>query len=233
MNLLKGPQGNVLMPNNGTPDLTVVGICADTRNDGLSSETTPAAFIPYTLVAPPGRTLAIRSQNNSAAILNSVRAEVKAMNPQLPVQNTSTIEQAIEQQSQQPRFTMALFTLFAVAGLALATVGLFSVLSYLVTCRTREIGVRMALGAQRGDVLSLILKDGGGLAGLGILVGTIASVGVARFVASQMELFKINSLDPVSFAVVVAVLSAVALAACWLPARRAARVDPMIALRHE
>lgn len=233
MDLLKGPQGNVLMPNNGSPDLAVVGICADTRNDGLASETTPAAFIPFTLAAPLGRTLAIRSTDNSAAIFNSVRAELKEMNPQMPLQNTSTIEQALAQEAAQPRFTMALFTLFAAVGLALATVGLFSVLSYLVTCRTREIGVRMALGAQRGDVLRLILKDGGGLAGLGILLGTIASLGVAHFVASQMELFKTNSTDPVSFAVVIALLSAVALAACWLPARRAARVDPMIALRHE
>jgi ABC-type antimicrobial peptide transport system permease subunit len=221
------------MPNNGSPDLTVVGICADTHNDGLSSQTTPAAFIPFTLVAPPGRTLAIRSRDNSAAVLNAVRAEVKAMNPQLPVENTSTIEQAMAQERAQPRFTMALFTLFGAVGLVLAMVGLFSVLSYLVTCRTREIGVRMALGAQRGDVLRLILKHGGGLAALGILVGTLASLGVARFVGSQLELFKINSLDPFSFAVVIALLSAVALAACWLPARRAARVDPMVALRHE
>jgi putative ABC transport system permease protein len=233
LNLLKQQIPNLFIPENATAELTVVGICADTHNDGRTSDTTPAAFIPYTLAAPPNRTLAIRSRENSASIFNSLRDEVKALNPQLPVQNTSTLEMAMAQESAQPRFTMALFSLFAVAGLALATVGLFSVLSYLVTCRTREIGVRMALGAQRGDVLRLVLKDGSALAGLGILVGTIASVGVVRFVGSQMELFKINSLDPVSFAVVISLLSAVALAACWLPARRAARVDPMIALRHE
>jgi putative ABC transport system permease protein len=128
---------------------------------------------------------------------------------------------------------MSLFAFFAAVGLVLATVGLFSVLSFLVSRRTREIGVRMALGAQRRDVMELVLKDGGRLAGWGILVGTIASVGAVRIVGSQVDLFQINSTDPVSFAAVVVLLGLVAMLACWLPARRAAKVDPMVALRHE
>jgi ABC-type antimicrobial peptide transport system permease subunit len=155
------------------------------------------------------------------------------MDPLLPVSNTRTMQQSIAEQSAQPKFTMALFTFFAAVGLALATVGLFSVLSFLVSRRTREIGVRMALGAQRGDVMRLVLKDGGRLAGLGILLGTIASVGAARVVRSQVDLFQINSIDPVSFGAVILLLCLVALLASLLPARRAAKVDPMVSLRHE
>jgi putative ABC transport system permease protein len=231
--LLQNVPGSVFISSNGSPDLVVVGICADTRNNGLTSETQPTAFIPFTIVAPPGRTLAIRARGEPATLFNAVRGEVHAMDPQLPVGNTQTVEKAMMEQRLQPRFTMALFSLFAGVGLALATVGLFSVLSYLVTLRTREIGVRMALGAQRADVLGLVLKDGGLLAGLGIVIGAIASIGAARFVGSRVELFQVNSIDPVCFAVVILVLSVVALAACWFPARRAASVNPTEALRSE
>jgi putative ABC transport system permease protein len=227
------PARRVLFPNNSSPDFTIVGICADAHNDGLTSATLPAAFVPFTVAAPTWRTLAIRSGADAAVTFNSVRNVVAAMDPLLPVGNTRTVQQSISEQTAQPRFTMALFTLFAAVGLALSTVGLFSVLSFLVSRRTREIGVRMAMGAQRGDVIRLVLKGGGRLAGLGILVGTFASVGAARIVRSQMDLFQINSIDPVSFGAVIVLLSLVAMLACWLPARRAAKVDPMVSLRHE
>ena len=233
LDLLKPTPSSALFSTNSSPDLTVVGICADTRNNGLGGEAQPVALIPFTTVAPPGRTLAIRSGVDPAAIFNSVRKAVADLDPQLPVGNTRTLEQSIDEQTAQPRFTMALFTLFAAFGLALATVGLFSVLSFLVSRRTREIGVRMALGAQRGDVLRLVLKDGGRLAGLGILVGSIASIGAARVIASQVGLFHVSSFDPVSFVTVIVLLGWVALAACWIPARRAASVNPTEALRSE
>ncbi|MBN9693072.1 MAG: ABC transporter permease [Verrucomicrobia bacterium] len=233
IDLLQRSGGSVFFPTNSSPDLTVVGICADTLNNGLTSETSPIALIPFTAVAPPGRTVTIRSQGAPAALFNALRAEVAEIDSQLPLGNTRTVEQSLMEQRAQPRFAMTLFSLFAAVGLALATVGLFSVLSYLVTRRTREIGVRMALGAQPGDVLALVLKDGGRLAGLGILIGTIASLGAARVVGSQVELFQVTSTDPVAFVAVIALLGFVALAACWLPARRAAGVDPMVALRSE
>ncbi len=233
LDLLKNLPNSVLFLTNISPVLTVVGICADTRNNGLTRETQPTALIPFTLVAPGGRTLAIRSHGEPAAIFNALRREVTAMDSQLPVANTRTIEESMKDQTAQPRFTMALFSLFAVVGLALATVGLFSVLSYLVSRRTREIGIRMALGAQRHQVLGLVLKDGGRLAGLGILIGIIASLGVARFVGSQVDLYHVKAIDPVSFVTVIVVLGTVALLACWLPARRAASVNPNEALRSE
>ena len=231
--LFKKLSGAVLLATNLSPELTVIGICADTRNNGLTQEAQPTALIPYTLVAPPGRTLAIRAQGEPAAIFNAVRREVTALDSQLPLGNTRTIEESMKEQTAQPRFTMALFSLFAAVGLALATVGLFSVLSYLVSRRTREIGIRMALGAQRHQVLGLVLRDGGRLAGLGILIGTVASLGVARFVGSQVGLYHVKAIDPVSFVSVIVMLGSVALLACWLPARRAASVNPNEALRSE
>jgi putative ABC transport system permease protein len=233
VDLLEVRPGPVFYPSNSSPDLTVVGICADTRDYGLTGETQPTVFIPFTTVAPPSRTLAIRMRGEPAAIFNTVREIVRAMDPLLPVGNTRTIEQSMAEQKLQPRFTMALFSLFAAVGLALATVGLFSVLSYLVTRRTREIGVRMALGAQRLDVLRLVLKDGVRLAGLGILIGTAASIGAARLLGSRVALYKMDALDPLSFTLVIVLLALVALAACWFPARRAASVNPMEALRTE
>jgi len=233
LDLLKGPNGSVLFPSNSSPDVTVIGVYADTRNNGLTSKPRPGVLVPYTLVAPPDRTLAIRTYGNSTALMNAVREQVRLMDAQLPVRNVRTFEDALRDETVQPRFTMALFSLFAVFGLALATAGIYSVLSYLVSQRTREIGVRMALGAQRRDVLGLILKDGGRLAGLGILLGTLASLAAARLVASQIELFGVAATDLVSFLGVVLLLSLISAIACWLPARRATKVDPMTALRYD
>jgi putative ABC transport system permease protein len=233
LDILKGQGGPAFFPRNSSPEVTVIGVCADTLNDGLTSKPRPAALVPYTLVGPPDRTLAIRSYGEASAVINAVREQVRLMDPQMPVGNVRTIEDALRDQTVQPRFTMALFSLFAVVGLALATAGIYSVLSYLVSQRTREIGVRMALGAQRGDVLGLILKDGGQLAVLGILFGTLASLGAARLLASQIELFNVAATDLFSFLGVVLLLSLVCAIACWLPARRASRIEPMEALRYE
>jgi predicted permease len=233
VDLLKGSFGPVLVRSNAVPEVTVIGVCADTRNNGLAKETLPTAFLPFTVVAPRGRTVAVRSSLDTASIINAIRAEVKAIDPLLPVRNAGAVERALSQQTAQPRFMMALFSLFAAVGLTLATVGLFSVLSYLVARRSREIGVRMALGAQRADVLKLVLKDGGRLAALGIFVGTLGSLAAVRLVGSQVDLFQVGSIDPVSFGAVIALLAVVALAACWFPARRAASVNPAEALRGE
>jgi ABC-type antimicrobial peptide transport system permease subunit len=128
---------------------------------------------------------------------------------------------------------MALFSLFALLGLALAMAGIYSVLSYLVSRRTHEIGLRMALGAQRVDVFRLIFKSGGKLVGAGLGVGVLAGLGVARVLRSQLQLFKVTTADPFSFIGVVVLLSLVAAVACWIPARRATKVDPMVTMRYE
>jgi len=143
------------------------------------------------------------------------------------------INEALSLQTVQPRFTMVLFSLFAALGLALAAAGIYSVLSYAVTRRTHEIGVRMALGARRTDVLRLIFKTGARLVGPGMVIGMLASLGAARILRSQIELFGVPTADPLSFLGVVTVLGGVATAACVIPARRAATTDPMKALRYE
>jgi putative ABC transport system permease protein len=233
LDLLKQPIKEVLYSSNASPDFTVIGVFADTRNDGLASNPQPVVLIPYTRVAPPDRTLAVRVSGSLTGLMNAIRAQAKTMDPQLPLGNERTIQQALEDSTGQPRFTMVLFSLFGVIGLALAAAGIYSVLSYSVAQRTREIGVRMALGARQGDVLRLVLKDGGWLAGPGILAGALAGAGAARLLASQIELFKVGPSDLVSFLGVALLLLCVSAAACWLPARRAAKTDPLKALRYE
>ena len=234
VDLLAGtPGGNVFFATNGGPELTVVGICADTLNDGLARDTQPAAFIPFTLVAPSGRTLAFRTRLDPAVLFKTIREQVHSLDASMPLGTHRTLDEAMAEQTSQPRFTMTLFSLFATAGLTLAGVGLFSVLSYLVTRRTREIGVRMALGAQRSDVLGLVFKEGGRWVALGLLIGLVASVAATRLLGSQVSLHGVGTFDPLSLVAVAIVLAAIALLACWLPARRAARVEPMVALRSE
>jgi putative ABC transport system permease protein len=213
------------------PEVTIVGVMANTRNNGLRGAPAPAAMLPYSIVGQQQRTLAVRSAGDPNLLLNPVRAQVRAMDSEQPLGRPITLSEIVEQEVVQPRFTMALFTAFAVLGLALAAAGIYSVLSFHVTRRTHELGVRMALGAPRRHVLGLMLTMGGRLVAAGLVIGLAASVASTRLLRSQ--LFGVEAADPLAYVAVIAVLAIVTLVACYIPARRAAGVDPIVALRQE
>ena len=213
------------------PEVTIVGVMANTRNSGLRTEPAPAVVLPFTVIAPNQRTLALRTAGDPNLLLNPVRAQVQAMDAEQPLGRPITLAEILGQEVIQPRFTMALFSAFAALGLALAAAGIYSVLSFHVTRRTHELGVRMALGAPRRHVLGLMLTMGGRLVIAGLALGVAASVASTRLLRSQ--LFGVQPADPLTYAAGALALGLVALIACYIPARRAAGVDPMVALRQE
>jgi len=228
---LERPPSRTVVDTSRPPVVTIVGVIADTRNAGLRSDPEPAVVIPYTIVAAAGRTLAVRATGDANLLLNPIRALVRDMDADQPLGRPFTLADVLNQEVVQPRFTMALFTVFAALGLALAAAGIYSVLSFHVTRRTHELGIRRALGAPRSHVLGLLLGMGGRLVLMGLAVGIPASLAATTLLRSQ--LFGVQAADPVSYAVVAIALGAVALVACYIPARRAANVDPMVALRQD
>jgi putative ABC transport system permease protein len=208
-----------------------VGVIANTRNAGLRDDPFPALVVPYSIVAPPQRLLAVRSAFNPTLMINPVRAQVRALDAAQPLNRPIALNEVLEQEILQPRFTMALFSVFAALGLALAAAGVYSVLSFHVTRRTHELGVRVALGAPRRHVLGLMLTMGGRLVLVGLVLGIGVSLASTRLLRSQ--LFGVLPGDPLAYVAVSVLLSVVALVACYIPARRAAGVDPMVVLRQE
>jgi putative ABC transport system permease protein len=221
----------VLMPAGNNSDLMIVGVIGDTKNGGMADATRPAVYVPYTMIAPPDRQIAVRTAGPPLAMANAVREKVRELDKGVPLRRPVTLDEVLGEETQQPRFNMALFSGFAALGLTLAAIGIYSVISYTVTQRVHEIGVRMALGAKRSDILRLVLLMVARVAGLGLVIGICGSVLLERVL--RFEMFAKTSFDFVSLVAVVFALSVVALLAAWMPAFRAGNLDPVTALRHE
>ena len=232
LGLLAEPPPRTLIDVSRGAEVTIVGVIADTRNEGLREPTRPSVVLPYTIVGAPSLLMAVRAAaGDPLQLLNPVRAEVRAMDDEQPLGRPITLSEIIGDAVVQPRFTMAMFSTFAGLGLVLAAIGIYSVLSFHVTRHTPELGLRMALGAPRGRVVGLMLGMGARLVLAGLAIGLVASVAATRLL--QQQLFGVRATDPVAYAVVIPVLGAIAFLACYLPARRAASVDPMVALRQD
>jgi putative ABC transport system permease protein len=207
----------------------IIGVVGDIRHRALETQPFPAMYLP---TYATGRTnLVIRTQGDPTSITTAVRKEVQALDPDQPVADVKTMEQWVDSAVAGPRYRTLLLGLFALLALVLASTGIYGVMSYSVAQRTHEIGVRMALGARQLDVLKLVVLQGMGLVLIGVAVGLVGAFALTRVMASL--LFGVGAKDPVTFAVVAALLSLVAFVACYIPARRATKVDPLVALRYE
>jgi putative ABC transport system permease protein len=215
------------------PWWTVVGVVGDVHQQGLDAAPMMEFYVPHTQWPFPDSdmTVAIRTANSPAAIAAAARHAIRSLDANQPISRIMPLEEYIGLSVQRRRFSLFLIGMFAAIALVLSMVGIYGVTSYTVAQRTREIGIRLALGAQRRDVIALVLGEGTLLIVGGLALGLAVSAVLTRFLASM--LFEVRPTDPATFALVTTLLGAVAIFACWLPARRAMRVDPMIALRHQ
>jgi putative ABC transport system permease protein len=209
----------------------IVGVYNDVRNAGPKDDQFPEIDVPFYQSPWPGAAVAVRTAGPPTGVQQSVAAVIRSMDPDLPMAGVKTMEQLIDESKSNDRFTTALFASFAAVALVLAAFGIYGVMAFAVAQRTHEIGLRMALGAGRGQVLGGILREGLVTAVIGVVLGSGGAYLVGR--AMQGMLYDIGAFDPLAFGVVAATLLACAIVACLVPARRAASVDPMVALRDE
>ena len=216
----------------------VVGVVSDVRATGLDEEPVPEFYLP--MVQAPGAawswtdrtmTAVARAQGDAVPLMTPLRRAVAEVDPSLPLYNLGTMQGRLLDSLAQSRFSTMLLTAFGAIALALAAIGVYGIISYGVAQRTQEIGIRMALGARHGDVLAMVVRHGAALAGIGLVVGLAGALALSRLVSSL--LFRVSPTDPPTFATGMVVLTAVAILAAAIPARRAARTDPMLALRNE
>jgi putative ABC transport system permease protein len=226
----ENPIGRVLHQVANTRNFTVIGMVGDVRSSALNQES-PALYFPSASGVWPLMDVVVRTDGDADAILPVIRQKVRELDPQLPLANVRTMEEWVSNTAAQPRLNAQLLAVFAAVALAIAAIGIYGVLAYSVNQRTREIGLRMALGAQRVGVLRLIIGEGMTVGFVGIVSGLLAAFAFSRALSSLV--FAVPVHDPATFAGVAVVLTLVALAACAIPARRASRVDPMVALRDE
>jgi putative ABC transport system permease protein len=215
--------------------LTVVGIVADVKQMGLDAPVKAEIYLPYRQITSHEwfrpRDLVIRTSIDPVKLVPAVRREVQAVDPDQPVSGVATMAEVLDDETALRRMGVTLLAIFAGLALLLAILGTYGVLSYFVTQQMMEIGVRMALGAQAGDILGLVIKKGMKLALLGIAIGLAASFVLMKLISSL--LYGVRASDPLTFGLIALMLTTVALLTCYIPARRATKVDPKVALKYE
>jgi putative ABC transport system permease protein len=219
------------IPESRNLPLTIVGVVGDVRHEGLADNNLPQLYLPYLQNPSSIMNLVVRTTSEPLHLANAVRSQVWAVDKDQPLFDTKTVEDVVADSFGRQHVLASLLGSFAAVALLLAAVGIYGLISYAVKQRTHEIGIRMALGAQSGQVVSLILRQGMGLTLAGLFIGLFGALAAAGLLGSF--LFGVKPTDPASFAGVALLLIAVALLACYIPARRAIRVDPLVALRHE
>jgi predicted permease len=218
--------------NDVKPDTEIVGVVKDVKQGHVYDADVPYIYLPYAQL-PKIREMTFYAYTQQEPLLmtNALRNQVRELDPNLPIYNVKTLEQVIDEDLFGQRMIAALSASFGTLAALLAAMGIYGVLAYLVVQRTREIGIRMALGAAAKDVRLLIVKEVGTMVLLGALVGVPLAYGLARF--SESMLFGVHASNPAIYALGLALIAVIALAACYIPARRATRVDPLVALRYE
>ena len=209
----------------------IVGIVRDVKSAGLEAPSEPAYYVSASQLPLEDMMILVRTTTDPASIVGAVRQAVWSIDPNQPISNVATLEKVVDDSIAQRRLNMLLMGLFGGLALLLSAVGIYGLLSHAVTQRTQEMGIRMALGAQVGDVLKLVLRQGMLLALIGEAIGLVAAFALTRLIRGL--LFGVTPNDAMTFVAVVGVLTFVALLACYIPARRATKVDPLIALRYE
>jgi putative ABC transport system permease protein len=219
------------LEESGNHPSEIIGVVGDVHQMGLDTAPEPTVYWPHPELVMTGMTILVRTSNDPLALVSTARSELQQLDPELPMAAVATMDQLLADSLSRSRFTMLLLGIFSAVALVLAAVGIYGLIAYSVTQRTQELGIRIALGAQRRDVLRLVLGQGARLTLLGVTLGLLAALAISRLLASM--LFGVSATDPLTFAGVAALLGIVALLACFIPARRATRVDPIVALRYE
>jgi putative ABC transport system permease protein len=209
----------------------IVGVVGDLRYEGLAEDPVNLVYVPHTQDSWSSLLLAIRTQGDPQALVRSIRSEIWSHDAKLAIADIKTMEKIVDEELERPRFSMFLLGLFALTALLLAAIGIYGVIAYSVAQRTREIGIRMALGASRGDVLRMVGRRGAMLAGAGVVCGVAGALALTRLMKSL--LFGVSPADPATFVAVCAAFVVVTVAASYIPARRATTVEPLEALRYE
>ncbi|HZB25612.1 MAG TPA: FtsX-like permease family protein, partial [Vicinamibacterales bacterium] len=217
----------------------IIGVVGDVRDGGLNDEPGPAMYIPQAQVPDAANALnvrltpiawVVRTHGNPYTLSTQVQEQLRQASG-LPVSDIRTMEEVVSRSTSRERFNMWLMTVFGASALLLAAIGIYGLMAYSVEQRTQEIGIRLALGAQAAQVKNMVVLQGMGLTAIGLAIGLAGALALTRVIATF--LFGVGAWDPLVFTVVPAVLTLVAFAAIWLPARRASRVDPIVALRYE